>query len=351
MSKIMTSLNILKSHLYQSVVSRPILKSILIDSVRIKFFGKNPFMIYALGIFLSFLTYFISDNPTYMEFIVVFLLFLAVDYGLYEKLKPKCARIDLLIGIFLIVLSFFASGLKRMLTGEIVYAVRFVFGSWFMLTLGLTLLIYGYRNITKFAIPFAVVIALFIVETTRTSYIDSPPVFAYLIPFTASAAVGLVKLFGYDVSFHPNDIIIHGNHGVLTASMGGGCSGIDGIIFYSLLAAFLLIRVPASRKRKVICILLGSIGTLFVNILRVVVLILVGVYYGHEAMMYAHSNLGDILFVIYVGIYWYVSFKWILKEDKPKKPNRKVTLKAKPSEKEASDNDEDKSGQEGTYGD
>jgi len=55
-------------------------------------------------------------------------------------------------------------------------------------------------------------------------------------------------------------------------------------------------------------ILIGGAALYIMNILRVIILILTGYYYGVDSMMFVHEHLGWILFVAGMSIFWYLVF-------------------------------------------
>ena len=92
--------------------------------------------------------------------------------------------------------------------------------------------------------------------------------------------------------------------------MAGACSGIESFTLFMLLMIVLLFR----EKKipwfiKVILITIGGLGDLFINVIRVSILVAIAIDYGMPIMEMFHSHLGDLLFLIYVSLFYSIIIK------------------------------------------
>ncbi|MBU4222953.1 MAG: exosortase/archaeosortase family protein [Euryarchaeota archaeon] len=95
-----------------------------------------------------------------------------------------------------------------------------------------------------------------------------------------------------------------------TVGIGYACSGIESIsVFASAVIAYFISINNKEIKKMLKYILIGGAALYIMNILRVIILILTGYYYGVDSMMFVHANLGWILFVIGMSIFWYLVFQ------------------------------------------
>lgn len=102
-------------------------------------------------------------------------------------------------------------------------------------------------------------------------------------------------------------IIINGNIAVVRNSIvivGSGCSGLDAFVLY-LLASTLLIILRKSNKNEATLLLLGALGIIPLNAVRIFFLLIIGYYSGISFLELFHSHLGDLMFVAYVYLYWW----------------------------------------------
>ncbi|AEK73107.1 hypothetical protein GQS_06045 [Thermococcus sp. 4557] len=127
------------------------------------------------------------------------------------------------------------------------------------------------------------------------------------VDITSHLVRGLVDVFNVP-------IIVRGNVAVVRSSMviiGSGCSGLDAFILY-LLAAGLLILLRKSDGREASLLLLGALGIIPLNAVRIFTLLVIGYHSGISFLELFHSHIGDMMFVAYVFGYWW----WVLKRPK-----------------------------------
>ncbi|WP_456395664.1 archaeosortase/exosortase family protein [Thermococcus sp.] len=112
-------------------------------------------------------------------------------------------------------------------------------------------------------------------------------------------------------------IFINGNVAVVRDSIiivGSGCSGLDAFILY-LLASTLLIALRKPDKNEAMLLLLGALGIIPLNAVRIFSLLVIGYYSGISFLELFHSHLGDLMFVAYVSLYWWWATGIKKKED------------------------------------
>jgi exosortase/archaeosortase family protein len=104
-----------------------------------------------------------------------------------------------------------------------------------------------------------------------------------------------------------NNVII--NFDGSTVGVGDACSGAMMLtVFIAAVVAFYIASSKKNFKRMLRNVFFGGILFYFINVLRIIILILINRYYGSEIMYFFHINLGWILFVIGMGVFWYYEF-------------------------------------------
>ena len=92
------------------------------------------------------------------------------------------------------------------------------------------------------------------------------------------------------------------------------CSGLDSIfLFTSLYVLIALVDWKEFNKKKLVAMyFFALIGVFAVNIVRVYLLILVGVYIDPKlALQLFHTYIGMVLFMIYFFLFWLKAYKWM----------------------------------------
>jgi len=96
------------------------------------------------------------------------------------------------------------------------------------------------------------------------------------------------------------------NFGGFSVGVAYPCSGVETmVIFLSSIASYFISTKEQNIKKIAAYTILGSIMFYFVNVVRIVVIILVGYYYGSDALKFTHYNLGWILLTIGMMVFWY----------------------------------------------
>jgi exosortase/archaeosortase family protein len=105
-------------------------------------------------------------------------------------------------------------------------------------------------------------------------------------------------------------------------SIGAPCSGIESLFLFAAfsIGIYALDHKRIKTKLFIISSLIGLVGIYFVNILRLFLLILTGIYISPDfAVGMFHTNVGWILFVLYFLIYYCIIRKFIYEKSIPKR--------------------------------
>lgn len=88
------------------------------------------------------------------------------------------------------------------------------------------------------------------------------------------------------------------------------CSGVESItVFISAIIAFFIATKEKNMKKIILYSVIGIIFLYFMNILRIIILLIVGHDYGNDALLFVHYNLGWIMFVFGMMVFWMLAFK------------------------------------------
>lgn len=97
-------------------------------------------------------------------------------------------------------------------------------------------------------------------------------------------------------------------------SIGSPCSGIDSMLLFVAFSAslFALDHKQLNKKVSILFFIIGFVGVYFVNVLRLLMLILVGVHISPDlAVGLFHTNAGWIFFLIYFFIYYLIMKRFV----------------------------------------
>ena len=79
-------------------------------------------------------------------------------------------------------------------------------------------------------------------------------------------------------------------------------SGVVSMIVYSLVILVLMVKLDAPRKRKVVYAVIGAVGTYFVNVIRITMIVLYVTYISLDFEAF-HASIGEVLFIIWIFVY------------------------------------------------
>ncbi len=97
------------------------------------------------------------------------------------------------------------------------------------------------------------------------------------------------------------------------------CSGIYSFsIFASAFLAFVFTEYDKIDRKVGLLMVLGIFTAYVANILRMVVIVLVGYYAytpeeGLQTMLIAHSNAGWIIFLVWIGLFWFLMYRFLIR--------------------------------------
>lgn len=128
----------------------------------------------------------------------------------------------------------------------------------------------------------------------------------------------LVNLFGIE-SNAEGDIVhyqmVNGDWEFVGISL--GCSGIYSFtVFVSGFASFVFVEYQRLDRKVGILLALGVLTAYLANLLRMSIIIVVGSYYGLKALIWTHANLGEIIFLIWISVFWFFMFKYLIEDKK-----------------------------------
>ena len=88
------------------------------------------------------------------------------------------------------------------------------------------------------------------------------------------------------------------------------CSGVESIALFlsGIVAYFIAIREKDSKK-IVLYAIIGIGALFFMNILRLMAIVLVGYHMGTEEMLFVHNFLGWVMFTLAMAVFWFLVFR------------------------------------------
>jgi thaumarchaeosortase len=180
-----------------------------------------------------------------------------------------------------------------------------------------TALLYSVRSIRLMTLPVIYLVGLGILDTMDAYFPENSlaflQVWVYLI---WNVVVFLLSLIGFHTNVDPaiaplnvpslilrgNQLFLWGYKGYVGLAIYWPSSGVVSMIIYSLVIVVLMVKLDAPRTRKVIYAVIGAVGTYFVNVIRIT-LIVIYITYVSSSFEAFHASIGEVLFIAWIFIY------------------------------------------------
>jgi thaumarchaeosortase len=182
----------------------------------------------------------------------------------------------------------------------VLFSVFFVTSIW---------LLYGIRGLKSFAVSsfFLGGVGVFYMIDTFYPYGTFTSLQAF-VPITVSGVVFILNVLGYGTQTFAGGADGLGLYATkanrsYSAIVSWSCAGSHSLFLYSFMIMLFLRGTNISRMRKIIYVVLGAVGTFFVNILRIVTIYVIGINGGNQPAELFHEFYGEFFFIAWMFIY------------------------------------------------
>jgi len=272
-------------------------------------------------------------------FLFLWLLFLEAILG-WKNLKEDhttfWTKKTVLAAVILLLPTVYATGLNFGLNevilelGKVVGVPAEQFGEWYLthswsfsfeyvlfatFFVAAIWLLYGVRGLKSFAVSsfFIGGVGVFYMIDTFYPY-GTFTILQSFVPVTVSGATVILNFLGYGTRTFSGGtdglglIVTGAGEKTYRAIVSWSCAGSHSLFLYSFMVLLFLRGTSISRTRKIIYVVVGAVGTFFVNILRIVAILLAGVNHGASLAATFHEFYGEFFFIAWMFIYLTIIF-------------------------------------------
>jgi len=133
---------------------------------------------------------------------------------------------------------------------------------------------------------------------------------AHYVLATVKIVTTILNALGYPINAEGQVIsFIDLSGSGISAFVGAPSSGIASITIFVAIFMLMMLDVTLPAKKALPLFLFGLLGTCFQNILRLIILILTGYYYGSAALWKAHDYAGYIIFPAWFAVFVFIYLK------------------------------------------
>ena len=176
-------------------------------------------------------------------------------------------------------------------------------------------LLYGVRGLKSLAVSsfFIGGVGVFYMIDTFYPY-GTFTILQSFVPVTVSGATSILNFLGYGTRIFSGGtdglglIVTGAGEKTYRAIVSWSCAGSHSLFLYSFMIMLFLRGTSISRMRKIIYVAVGAAGTFFVNILRIVAILVAGVNGGASLATTFHEFYGEFFFIAWMFIYLSIIF-------------------------------------------
>ena len=233
-------------------------------------------------------------------------------------------------------------GVSQKSTLSFLLAMDFIF--YALYCLATTALLYAVRTIRLMALPVIYLIGLGVLDMMDAYFPEDSlaflQVWVYLI---WNVVVFLLTLMGFHTNvvsstaplnlpsliLQGNQLFLWGYKGYVGLAIYWPSSGVVSMIIYSLVIIVLMVKLDAPRARKAVYAMIGALGTYFVNVIRITLIVLYITYVSSDFEAF-HASIGEVLFIAWIFIYLLAVIHYENRHHPPKKPISTTQKQPKP---------------------
>ncbi|MCW4022605.1 MAG: archaeosortase/exosortase family protein [Candidatus Bathyarchaeota archaeon] len=187
----------------------------------------------------------------------------------------------------------------------VLFAILFIASIW---------LLYSKNGLKNFTVSsfFIAGVGIFYMIDTFYPY-GTFTLLQSFVPVTVSVVVFILNILGYGTNTFPGGedglgLTVTGANSSYSAIVSWSCAGSHSLFLYSFMIMLFLRGTSITRVRKIIYVVTGALGTFFVNILRILAILLAGVNSGASLAATFHEFYGEFFFIAWMFIYLTVIF-------------------------------------------
>jgi archaeosortase C (PEF-CTERM variant) len=202
-------------------------------------------------------------------------------------------------------------------------STEFLTYDWLALMTGAFLIVYewvprGWDRERDFTFVFLLALALLLLfpvlleRAAEGNPSSSVGISAYSEYLLAKPVDAMMRLSGVHTHIDGITITFPGPDGRdIRLLIATSCSGVYSFaIFTSAFLAFVGSEFRAWDRRLKWFLGLGIVAAYCANLLRMYIIVMVGHKWGSDAMMWAHANAGWLIYMAWVGAFWWLLFRW-----------------------------------------
>ena len=135
----------------------------------------------------------------------------------------------------------------------------------------------------------------------------------FVVPFETRAIAGIIELFGYQVQAAPKTVSIFRNGTWETVGISWNCIGWQSLLLF-MITLFIGLQGNFTRESKIQSIMIGLLGTLLINIIRITVITYLIFNFNAIPATVLHDYFSAFVLILWLFMFWWFSYSFVLEE-------------------------------------
>ena len=134
-----------------------------------------------------------------------------------------------------------------------------------------------------------------------------------IVPFEVRLVAVFLAAMGFDVSV-TREYVVLGKSAPFIAEIVWNCIGWQSILFFGITAYIGLQGDKYTNLSKFKALIIGALGTFWVNILRIVVVVVIAYLFGQNVAIIVHDYASILAVIVWLFFFWWFTYTFVLEE-------------------------------------
>src|SRR3990172_8917563 len=135
-----------------------------------------------------------------------------------------------------------------------------------------------------------------------------------IVPFEVRLTAVILAALGVEVAVTREYVVLSGSSQPFITEIVWNCIGWQSLLFFGITAFIGLQGDRYSNLSKLKALIIGALGTFWINILRIVLVIFVAYNFGQLTATIVHEYVSLLAVILWLFFFWWLSYSFVLEE-------------------------------------
>ena len=135
-----------------------------------------------------------------------------------------------------------------------------------------------------------------------------------IVPFEVRLTAVILAALGVEVAVTREYVVLSGSSQPFIAEIVWNCIGWQSLLFFGITAFIGLQGDRYSNLSKLKALIIGALGTFWINIFRILLVIFVAYNFGQLTATIVHEYVSLLAVILWLFFFWWLSYSFVLEE-------------------------------------